>query len=47
MTEREDLYENSFNVKEKKGDFEKNKKFQDHLELPYYGSDWNGLAVLF
>ena len=24
---------------------EKNKKFQNHLELSYYGSDWNGLAV--
>lgn len=31
-------------VKEK-GSSEKNKKFQNHLELSYYGSDWNGLAV--
>ncbi len=38
-------YESSFCVKEK-GSSEKNKKFQNHLELSYYGSDWNGLAVL-
>ena len=43
-TTREDLYESSFCVKEK-GSSEKNKKFQNHLELSYYGSDWNGLAV--
>lgn len=29
----------------KKGVLKKNKKFQNHLELSYYGSDWNGLAV--
>ena len=30
----------------KKGVLKKNKKFQNHLELSYYDSDRNGLAVL-